>query len=85
MCFYLARSIGECSNAGSRSKTRRYIVSDIVQYSTKLCLEGTVEKGNITYNSKQISAYPADIILIVRNTTGLEAVIWVLEIEGRKM
>jgi len=48
-------------------------------------LEGTVEKGNITYNSKQISAYPAEIILIARNTTGLEAVIRALEIEGRKV
>jgi hypothetical protein len=43
-------------------------------------LEGTVENGSIIYNSKQISAYPADNILIARNTTGLEAVLRVLEI-----
>lgn len=50
-----------------------------------IVLEGNVEKGNIIYNTKQISAYPAAIILIVRSTTGLEAVLWALEIEGRKM
>jgi len=53
--------------------------------SLNVVLEGNVEKGNITYNSKQISAYPADIILITSNTTGLEAVLRALEIEGRNM
>jgi hypothetical protein len=85
MCFHLARSVGECSNAGSRSKTGRHIFSNVIQFSTKYCLEGTVGKGNIIYNSKQISAYPADIILIAMNTTTLEAVLRALEIEGRKM
>jgi hypothetical protein len=50
-----------------------------------IVLEESVKKGNIVYNSIQISAYPADIILIAKNTAGLEAVLRVLEIEGRKM
>lgn len=48
-------------------------------------MEETVEKGNITYNSKQIFGYPAGIILIVRNATGLEVILWALETEGRKL
>jgi len=50
-----------------------------------IVLEGNVEKGNAIYNFKQISAYPADIILIARSTTALEAVLRALETEGRKM
>jgi hypothetical protein len=50
-----------------------------------IVLEGTVEKRNIIYSSKQIPAYPADIIMIARNTTDLEAVLRALEIVGRKM
>jgi hypothetical protein len=60
-------------------------------FSATLCntafnivLERTVENGNITYNSKQISAYPAGIILIARSSTGLEAVSRALETGGRK-
>jgi hypothetical protein len=49
-----------------------------------IVLEGNVEKGNITYNSKQISAYPAGIILIARSSTCLEAVSRALETAGRK-
>jgi len=50
-----------------------------------IVLEGNVEKGNTIYNPKQISAYPADIILIGRSSIYLEAVLRSLEIEGRKM
>lgn len=57
----------------------------LLNTALKIVLEGTVERGNIIYNSKQISAYSADIILIAGNTTGLEAVLRTLEIEGKKM
>jgi hypothetical protein len=48
-------------------------------------LEESVEKGNITYNFKQICKHADGIILIARNTTALEEVSLALEIEGRKM
>ena len=85
MCFHLIRLMCESSRAGSRSKTQRHVFSNIIQHSTKHCFGRSRKKGNIIYNSKQISAYPADIILIARNTTGLEAILRVLETEGRKM
>jgi hypothetical protein len=47
-------------------------------------LEGTVEKGNITYKSKQIFAYTDDVV-IARNITALKNLLLALEIEGRKM
>jgi hypothetical protein len=44
-------------------------------------LEETVEKGNITYKSKQICVY-SHIIVIARNITALKVVLLALEIEG---
>jgi hypothetical protein len=35
-------------------------------------LEGTVEKGNIVYKSKQICAYADDIVLVTGNTPTLK-------------
>jgi sorting nexin-29 len=50
-----------------------------------MVLEGTVEKGNIVYKSKQICAYADDIVLVTRNTPTLKELLSALEIEGRKM
>jgi glycogen synthase len=48
-------------------------------------LEGTVQKGRITYKSKQICAHANATVVIVRNTAALKEVLLALETEGRKM
>jgi sorting nexin-29 len=50
-----------------------------------MVLEGTVEKGNIVYRSKQICAYADDIVLVTRNTPTSKELLSALKIEGRKM
>jgi sorting nexin-29 len=50
-----------------------------------MVLEGTVEKGNVFYKSKQICAYADDIVLVTRNTPSLKELLSALETEGRKM
>jgi hypothetical protein len=37
-----------------------------------MVLEGTVEKENIVYKSKQICAYADEIVLVTRNTLTLK-------------